>query len=89
MISFEPDYILSAAKPRLHYFDDENHHLFIHELSSQITESIQLRNSELLPSDFTSIQAQNKIFCIGGEKKENDIRSIYSSDTFIINEHTY
>lgn len=44
---------------------------------------------DLLPTDFTSIEAQNKIFIIGGEKKENDIRSVYSSDTFVINEQTY
>lgn len=55
VISFEPDYILAPMKPRLHYFDDENKRLFIHELGSQTTESIHIRNSDRLPSEFTSI----------------------------------
>jgi len=42
-----------------------------------------------LPNEFTSIQAQNKIFVIGGEKKDNDIRCINSNDTFVVNEQTY
>jgi hypothetical protein len=89
VISFEPDFILSQSKQRLHYFDEGNKNLYIHELSTQTTQVIQLRNSEVLPVEFTSIQAQNKIFIIGGEKKENDIRSINSSDTFVVNEQTY
>jgi hypothetical protein len=34
VISFEPDYIMAPMRPRLHYFDEENRKLFIHELSS-------------------------------------------------------
>lgn len=34
VISFEPDYILAPNKPRLHYFDEGNKNLYIHELSS-------------------------------------------------------
>jgi hypothetical protein len=34
VISFEPDYILAPMKPRLHYFDENNRTLFIHDLSS-------------------------------------------------------
>jgi hypothetical protein len=34
VISFEPDYILAPMKPRLHYFDENNKTLFIHDLSS-------------------------------------------------------
>lgn len=37
VISFEPDYILSAMKPRLHYFDEDNKTLYIHDLTSQTT----------------------------------------------------
>lgn len=49
VISFEPDYILAPSRPRLHYFDEESKKLYIHELSSQTTESIQLRNADRLP----------------------------------------
>ena len=89
VISFDPDYILAPSRPRLHYFDEQSRKLFIHELSSQTTQCIQIRNAEKLPTEFTSIQAQNKIFIIGGEKKDNDIRCIYSNDTFVVNEQTY
>ena len=40
----------------------------------------------MLPQDFTSIIAQNKIYIIGGEKKENDIRSVYTDEVYIVNE---
>ena len=50
---------------------------------------IPIRNAELLPQDFTSIQAQNKIFFIGGEKKENDIRSVFSNECYVVNEQKY
>ena len=89
VISFEPDFILAPAKPRLHYFDEEGKQLFIHELASQTTQSIPLRLAESLPHEFSSIQAQNKIFIVGGEKKEGDVRSIYSSDCYVVNEQTY
>ena len=89
MISFEPDFILAPTRPRLHYFDEVNRKLYIHELSSQTTQCIQIRNPDKLPTEFTSIQAQNKIFIIGGEKKDNDIRCIYSNETFVVNEQTY
>jgi hypothetical protein len=39
-----------------------------------------------MPQDSSSIQAQNKIFFIGGEKKENDIRSVFSNECFVVNE---
>ena len=55
MISFEPDYILAPMRPRLHYFDEDSKKLFVHELSSQTTECIQIRNSDKLPIEFTSI----------------------------------
>ena len=42
-----------------------------------------------MPKDFSSIQIQNKVFCIGGEKKENDIRTIVATDCLVINEATY
>lgn len=86
VISFEPDYILASIKPRLHYYSDEQKSLFIHQLDTQTTVQIPLRNADLLPQDFTSIQAQNKIFFIGGEKKENDIRSVFSNECFVVNE---
>ena len=37
VVSFEPDFILSQDKPRLHYYDDTNGLLMIHELTSQTT----------------------------------------------------
>lgn len=89
VISFEPDYILAPMKPRLHYFDEETRKLYIHELTSQTTECIQIRNADKLPADFSSIQAQNKIFIVGGEKKDNDVKCIYSDQTFVVNEQTY
>ena len=89
VISFEPDYILAPMRPRLHYFDEDSRKLYIHELQSQTTECIHIRNADKLPTEFSSIQAQNKIFIIGGEKKDNDIRCIYSNDTFVVNEQTY
>ena len=42
--------------------------------------------TEQLPRDFSSIQAQSKIFLIGGEIKENDIRTVVSNDCFKVNE---
>ena len=89
VISFEPDFILTAPRPRIHYFDEESKKLFIHELSSQTTECVQLRNADKLPAEFSSIQAQNKIFLVGGEKKDNDIRCIYSNECYQVNEQTY
>ena len=56
VVSFEPDFILQQDRPRLHYYDDDNNTLLIHELPSQTTLSINLRNSEILPKDFSSIQ---------------------------------
>jgi len=55
VVSFEPDFILSQDKPRLHYYDEVNSQLMIHELTSQTTTQIGLRNAEILPKDFTSI----------------------------------
>ena len=86
VISFEPDYILASIKPRLHYYNEEQKSLFIHQLDTQSTIKIGVRNADILPNEFTSIQAQNKIFFIGGEKKENDIRSVFSNECYIVNE---
>lgn len=86
VISFEPDYILASIKPRLHYYNEEQKSLYIHQLDTQTTAKIPIRNSDILPQDFTSIQAQNKIFFIGGEKKENDIRSVFSNECYVVNE---
>lgn len=55
VISFEPDYILASVKPRLHYYNEEQKSLFIHQLDTQTTIKIPIRNSEILPQDFTSI----------------------------------
>ena len=89
VVSFEPDFILAQEKPRLHYYDRDSSTLLIHELSSQTTTPINLRNPQVLPKDFVSIQIHNKIFFVGGEKKENEIRSVVANDTFVVNEHTY
>ena len=43
----------------------------------------------MLPKGFTFIQAQNKIFMIGGELKENEIRTVLANDTLVLNEQTY
>ena len=48
-----------------------------------------LRNADILPNDFSSVQAQNKIFFLGGEKKENEIRSVFSRECFVVNEDKY
>ena len=58
----------------------------IHDLTSQTTMQIGLRNFEVLPRDFTSIQIHNKVFCVGGEKKENEIRTVVANDCYVINE---
>jgi hypothetical protein len=55
VVSFEPDFILHSDKPRLHYFDDETKKLLIHELGSQTTTTIDLRNADVIPKDFSSI----------------------------------
>ena len=34
VISFEPDFILSQPRLRLHYFEEGNKNLFIHELNT-------------------------------------------------------
>lgn len=86
MVSFEPDFILSQDKPRLHYYDETNRQLMIHELTSQTTTQIGLRNAEILPKDFTTIQIHNKVFFVGGEKKENEIRTVVANECFVINE---
>lgn len=54
-MSFEPDFILQTDKPRLHYFDEDSKKLMIHELGSQTTTTIDLRNAEAIPKDFSSI----------------------------------
>lgn len=89
VISFVPDYILASFKPRLHYYAEKQNSLFIHQLDTQTTEHIPLRNAHELASDFSSIQAQNKIFFIGGEKKENDIRSVFCTDCWVVDEEKY
>lgn len=57
VISFEPDYNLAPAKPRLHFFEETAKSLAVHELSSQTTTKIDLRNFDQLPAEFSSIQA--------------------------------
>lgn len=89
VVSFEPDFILSQDKPRLHYYDDANRQLMIHELTSQTTTQIGLRNADVLPKDFVSIQIHNKVFFVGGEKKENEIRTVVANECFVVNEQTY
>ena len=89
VVSFEPDFILSQDKPRLHYYDDASNQLMIHELASQTTTQIGLRNADKLPKLFNSIQIHNKVFLVGGEKKENEIRTVVANDCFVINEQTY
>jgi hypothetical protein len=42
-----------------------------------------------VPKGFTCIQAQNKIFLIGGELKENEIRTVVANDCLVLNEQTY
>lgn len=89
VISFEPDYILAPAIPRIHYFSKDGHYLYIHELASQSTQTIPLNRFEQLPSEFVSVQAQNKIFIVGGEKKESDSKCVFANETYEVNEQTY
>ena len=87
VVSFEPDYILQSEKPRLHYYDEENSAaVFIHELTTQQTIKIGLANMEELPREFASIQVLNKIYLCGGEKKENDFRTVVLNDFWVLNE---
>lgn len=89
VLSFEPDFILQSEKPRLHYYDEQLKVMLVHSLDNQNTQSIAIRNHEIVPKGFTCIQAQNKIFLIGGELKENEIRTVVASDCLVLNEETY
>lgn len=89
VVSFEPDFILSQDKPRLHYYDESNRQLMIHNLTSQTTAQVSIRNADILPRDFISIQIHNRVFCVGGEKKENEIRTVVANDCLVINEQTF
>jgi N-acetylneuraminic acid mutarotase len=42
-----------------------------------------------VPRSFTCIQAQNKIFLIGGELSENEIRTVVANDCLVLNEQTF
>lgn len=57
VISYEPDFIMSGTKNRLHYFDEEAKQLFVHELSTQTTACVAYRAAEPLPSEFSSVHA--------------------------------
>lgn len=41
---------------------------------------------EELPREFASIQVLNKIYMCGGEKKENDFRTVVLNDFWVLNE---
>jgi len=49
VISFEPDYILASIKPRLHYYNEESKSLLVHQLDTQTTIQIPIRNADILP----------------------------------------
>ena len=55
VVSFEPDFILQSERPRLHYYDEDQKTLLVHDLMTQNSTAIHLRNSELIPKGFTSI----------------------------------
>ena len=61
----------------------------IHNLTSQTTAQVSIRNADILPKDFISIQIHNRVFCVGGEKKENEIRTVVANDCLVINEQTF
>jgi hypothetical protein len=63
--------------------------MLVHELATQNTTQIAIRNADIVPKGFTCIQAQNKIFLIGGELKENEIRTVVANDCLVLNEQTY
>jgi len=63
--------------------------MLIHELQTQNTTAVTIQNAEVVPRGFTSIQAQNKIFIVGGELKENEIRTVVANATLVLNELTY
>jgi hypothetical protein len=89
VVSFEPDFILSTPRHRIHFFEEDCKKLFIHDLASQTTTHIPLRcQSFSLPAEFSSVQAQGKIFLCGGEKKEGDARWSYAKECFVVNENT-
>ena len=89
VLSFEPDFILQSEKPRLHYYDEQLKMMLVHNLDNQSTQSISIRNPEIVPRNFSCIQAQNKIFLIGGELNENEIRTVVAKDCLVLNEQTY
>lgn len=89
VLSFEPDFILQTEKPRLHYYDEAAKAMLVHDLSTQNSATVSLRNPDVVPKGFSSIQAQNKIFLIGGELKENDIRTIVSTACLVLNEQSF
>ena len=55
VISFEPDYILASVKPRLHYYSEKQKSLYVHQLDTQTTVNIHVRNADELPTEFSSI----------------------------------
>ena len=77
---------MQSEKPRLHYYDEEGRAVFIHELTSQQTNKISISNMEVMPREFASIQVLNKIYMCGGEKKENDFRTVVLNDFWVLNE---
>lgn len=88
VVSFEPDFILSEAKPRLHYFDQDTNTMHFHDLTQQTSQRVQISNASVLPRDFNTILVLNKVFIVGGEKKENEIRNVLANDCFVLNEKT-
>jgi len=88
VVSFEPDFILSEPRPRLHYYDQDAATMYFHDLTQQTSQRVMITNASVLPRDFNTILVLNKVFLIGGEKKENEIRNVLADDCYILNEKT-
>lgn len=55
VISFEPDFILQSERPRLHYYDEDQKTLHIHDLITQNSTAVDLRNGDQMLKGFSSI----------------------------------
>jgi len=88
-ISFEPDIIKSISQPRIHYFDPSSGSLRIHNLQTQVNDIIPLPQIWELPKNFSSIQAHNTIYIIGGEENNEGGIFEYSKKVFTVDENSF
>lgn len=89
-ISFEPDIIKTIPLPWMHYYDQISNSFWIYNLQSQQNDIIKLPpNFKELPKDFSSIQAHNTIYIIGGEENNEGGIFEYSKKVFTVDEKSF